>query len=112
MHGVMVNGMTGEGMTLCTGERKRLAEEWFKVTRKHQMTMLLNIGGTNVADVYELAEHSEKMGVDACMVLPDLFCHPMCEEDLMYYMRDVAKHAPTTPMLYYHIPFMTYVNCE
>lgn len=112
MNGVMVNGMTGEGMTLRTEERKLLAEEWRKVTRKHQLTMLLNVGGTNVADVYELTEHAEQLNVDAIMVLPDLFFHPTSEQDLMYYIRDVAKRAPTTPIMYYHIPMMTNVHCK
>jgi len=110
MHAVMVNGMIGEGMTLRTEERKLLAEEWFKVTRKHQLTMVLNVGGTDLADVQEMAEHAEKLGVDAIMVLPDLFFHPSTEEDLMHYIRDVAKHAPTTPVMYYHIPLMTKIR--
>lgn len=112
MHGVMVNGMTGEGMTLRVEERKRLTEEWFKVTRKHQLTMLLNIGGTNIADVYDMAEHAEKLGVDGILVLPDLFFRPVVEEDLLSYIRDVSKYAPSIPILYYHIPFMTNIRCK
>lgn len=112
MHGVMVNGFTGEGMTLRVDERKRLAEEWFRVTRKHQLKMLLNVGGTSIAEVYELTEHAEKTGVDAILVLPDLFYRPTVEEDLVLYLRDVAKYAPTTPVLYYHIPAMTTVHCK
>lgn len=108
----MVNGLTGEGMTLCLDERKRLAEEWFRVTRKHQLKMLLNIGGTDIADVYELAEHAEKLNVDGILVLPDLFYRPVVEEDLLQYIRDVAKYAPNTPVLYYHIPIMTAVHCK
>lgn len=108
----MVNGYTGEGMTLSLEERKRLAEEWFRVTRKHQLTLLLNIGGSAVTDVYELAEHADKLGVDGIMVLPDLFYRPFNEEDAFYYFRDVAKYAPSTPILYYHFPSMTNVYCE
>lgn len=108
----MVNGLTGEGMTLTIDERKRLAEEWFKVTRKHQLTMLLNIGGTNQPDVYEMATHAEKLGVDAITVLHDLFFRPVVEEDLVTYIRDVAKYAPSTPLLYYHIPMMTGIHCK
>jgi N-acetylneuraminate lyase len=112
VHGVLVNGMTGEGMTLNVEERKRLAEEWFKVTRKHHLTLLLNIGGTNVADVYELAQHAEQLKVDAVMVLPDLFFRPQVEEDLLTYVRDVAKYCPSLPVLYYHIPLMTNVRLQ
>lgn len=110
MHGVMVNGMTGEGMTLRIDERKRLAEEWMKATRKHQLVMMLNIGGAPVADVWDMAEHAEKLAVDAILVLPDLFYWPRSEEDLVNYMRDIAVYSPSRPMMYYHIPMMTGVR--
>jgi len=109
MHGVMVNGATGEGLTLRVEERKRLAEEWLKVARKHQLSMLLQIGGTNVADVYDLAEHAEKIGVDAVLLLPALFYRPYTEEDLVHYIREVAQYCPSLPVLYYHIPTFTKV---
>lgn len=110
MQGVMVNGATGEGMTLRVEERKRLAEEWLKVARKHQLTMLLQIGGADVADVYDMAEHAEKIGVDAVLVLPPLFYRPYTEEDLVHYMLEVAKYVPSRPLLYYHIPMFTKVR--
>lgn len=112
MHGVMVNGMTGEGMTLTVDEHKKLTEKWFEVTRKYDLKMLVNIGGLDLADVYELAEHAEKLKVDAVMVLPDLFYHPTTEEDLLYYLKDIYAHMPTRPMFYYHIPMMTKVHCK
>lgn len=112
MNGVMVNGMTGEGMCLTLDERKKLAEKWMEVTRKYEMKMLLNIGGMDVADVYELATHAEHLKVDAVMVLPDLFYKPKTEEDLVYYMKDITKYMPSIPMFYYHIPMMTEVFCK
>lgn len=110
MHGVMVHGMTGEGMTLTVEERKRLTEEWFKVTRKYDLKMLLNIGGMTLPDIYELAEHAEKLMVDAVMVMPDLFFKPMIEEDLVKYIKDIVMYMPTRPLMYYHIPMMTDVH--
>lgn len=107
--GVMVNGATGEGMTLRISERKQLAEEWFKITRKYQLTMLLQIGGAAVADIYDLAEHAEKIGVDAVLLLPPLFYRPYTEEDLAHYVREVAQYVPSRPLLYYHIPMFTKV---
>lgn len=109
MHGVMVHGMTGEGMTLTLDERKRLTEEWFKVTRKYEMKLLLNIGAMTLPDTYELAMHAEKLQVDAVMVLPDLFFKPKTEEDLIMYIKDIVHYMPTRPLFYYHIPFMTEV---
>lgn len=109
MNGVMVNGMTGEGMTLTVDERKQLTEKWLEATRKYDMKMIVNIGGTNLPSVYELAEHAEKVKVDAIMVLPDLYYSPKNEGDLVAYIKDVVAYAPTRPLFYYHIPMMTNV---
>lgn len=111
MHGVMLHGMTGEGFTLTLEERKKLTEKWHEVTRKYDMKMLVHIGGMDLPDVYELAEHAEKLKVDAVMVMPDLFYKPHTEEDLMYHLKDIMAHMPTRPMFYYHIP-MTDVHCK
>ncbi|XP_055298417.1 N-acetylneuraminate lyase B-like [Sitodiplosis mosellana] len=112
MQGIMLNGMTGEGMTLTVDERKKLTEKWLEVTRKYDLRMLLNIGGIDLADVYELAEHAEKLKVDAVMVTPDLFYKPKTEEDLMYYLKDIMARMPTRPMFYYHIPMFTQVYLD
>lgn len=85
-------------------ERKRLAEEWLRVARKHGLHMILSIGGASIADVYELAEHAEKINVDAIVLLPDLFYRPKTEEDLVDYFKDILRYAPTRPFYYYHIP--------
>lgn len=106
---ILVNSTTGEGTTMRVEERKRIVEEWFKACRKHQLYCIVQIGGTAVADVYELAEHAEKLGVDAVLVLPDLFYKPICEEDLVHYLKDVAQYCPTRALLYCHIPMFTQV---
>lgn len=110
--GVMVLGSTGEGMTLTVDERMKLTEKWFEVTRKYDLKMLLNIGGLDLPEVYLLAEHAEKLKVDAVMVMPDLFYKPKTEEDLVYYIKDIVLRMPTRPVFYYHIPLMTEVYCK
>lgn len=112
MHGVMVNGMTGECTTLTMMERKKLTEKWLEVTRKYDMKMLLNIGGSDLTDMYEMAEHAEKLRVDAVMVMPDLFFKPCVVEDLVMYIKDICMRMPTRPLFYYHIPMMTGVCCK
>lgn len=111
-HGVMVLGSTGEGMTLTIEERMRLAEKWYEVTRKYDLKMLLNIGGVALPEIYILAEHAEKLKVDAVMLMPDLFYKPKIEEDLVYYIKDIVKYIPTRPVFYYHIPIMTDVYLD
>ncbi|XP_055298499.1 N-acetylneuraminate lyase B-like [Sitodiplosis mosellana] len=110
VQGVFVNGVTGEGTCLRIDERKRLAEEWFKVCRKYSLTMTLCIGGCDIVDVYYLCEHAEKLGVDSIVLMPDLFYKPKIEEDLVEYFKNVCKYCPTRPVYYYHIPEYTYVK--
>lgn len=110
VNGVLVNGTTGEGTCLRVDERKRLAEEWLTACRRQKLTCMVQIGGASIADVIDLAEHAEKIGVDAILCLPDLFFRPNTEEDLVHYLREIAETAPTRPILYYHIPELTRVN--
>lgn len=109
---MFVNGVTGEGTTLRVDERKRLAEEWLKVSRKHGLTMVLCIGGADIADVYDMCEHAEKIGVDCIVLLPDLFYKPRIEEDLVNYFKDITKYVSRVPLYYYHVPEYTGVKCK
>lgn len=112
IQGVLVNGITGEGTTLRVDERKRLADKWLKVTRKYGLTMMLTIGGIDILDVYELVEHAEKIGVDAVVILPDLFYKPKTEEDLVEYFKLITTYITKVPLYYYHIPEYTDVKCK
>jgi len=107
---ILVNSAIGEGHCLHVDERKRLCEEWLNACRKHQLMCMVQIGGAGIADVYDMAEHAEKIGVDACICLPDLLYRPLCEEDLVQYLRDVAQRCPSRALLYCHIPVLTRVK--
>uniref|UniRef100_A0A1B0D3L4 N-acetylneuraminate lyase n=1 Tax=Phlebotomus papatasi TaxID=29031 RepID=A0A1B0D3L4_PHLPP len=107
---VLVNGTTGEGMSLSVAERKATAEEWFKACKKYQMTQMVQVGGAPFVDVAELARHAENLGVDAILCLPELYFKPKTEQDLVQYLANVAKNCPKTPLLYYHIPKNTLVD--
>jgi len=109
MHGVYVNSMTGEGLTLTVEERKKLSEKWYELGRKYELKVVVNIGGLPLPYVYELAQHAEQYKFDAVMVMPDVYYKPKTAEDLVYYLKDVQKYMPTRPFFYYHIPMMTEV---
>lgn len=108
--GVLANGTISEGMCLSVKERKHLAEEWLKACRKYGLTFMVQVGGTTVTDVHDLAEHAEKIGADAVLCLPELFFKPTSAEDLIHYLQEVGSHCPSRTLLYYHIPGQTEVN--
>lgn len=110
--GALVNGTTGEGQCQRFDERKRNFEEWLKACRKYDLKCMVQIGGTSVSIVHDLAEHAEQVGADAVLCLPELFFKPTCEEDAVDYLNKVAERCPTRPLLYYHFPAFSKVNCK
>ncbi|GLV44665.1 hypothetical protein CBL_20576 [Carabus blaptoides fortunei] len=110
INGVLVNGTSGEGMSLNVTERKQLTEEWMKVCKETKQTLMVQVGGAPLPDVLELAAHAEKLNVDALLCLPELYFKPYSSEQLIEYFSLISKAAPNTPLLYYHIPAFTNVN--
>ncbi|KAJ8673900.1 hypothetical protein QAD02_005162 [Eretmocerus hayati] len=108
--GILVNGTTGEGPSLTTIERKQVAEAWLAAVGKTKQHLMVQVGGTNLTEVRELAAHAEKIGVDSLLCLPDLYFKPTSAEDLIDYLQLVGLSAPNTPLLYYHIPSFSKVE--
>lgn len=82
------------------------------MSRKYGLTMVLTVGGIDIADVYDLVEHAEKIGVDAIVLLPNIFYKPKIEEDLVEYFKIINKYTTRVPLYYYHIPEYTNVKCK
>ncbi|XP_008205854.1 N-acetylneuraminate lyase isoform X2 [Nasonia vitripennis] len=110
INGVLVNGTTGEGTSLSTNERKKVTETWAAAVKETKQHLMVQIGGTSLNDVKELAAHAEKLGVNSLLCLPELYFKPTSVEDLIEYLSIVSKSAPNTPLLYYHIPKASMVN--
>ncbi|XP_063919391.1 N-acetylneuraminate lyase-like [Zophobas morio] len=108
--GVLVNGTSGEGMSMNVAERKKVTEEWVKAVKKTNQHLMVQIGGAPLPDVLELAKHAESVGVHSLLCLPDLYNKPTTSTDLTRYLKTVGAAAPNTPLLYYHIPSYTNVN--
>lgn len=108
--GILVNGTTGEGTSMNTKERKVVTEVWIEQCKLYKQHLMVQVGGTSLPDVATLAEHAEKSGADSILCLPELFQKPVSPNDLIHYLKIVAKAAPNTPLFYYHIPRMTHAN--
>lgn len=81
---------------------KQLAEEWLKVSRKYGLTMVLTVGGIDLPEIYELAEHAEKLKVDAVLLMSDLFYRPRTEMDLIGYTKLITKYITSLPLRLLH----------
>lgn len=106
-----VNGTSGEGPALRFTERLTLTEHWLN-NRTKDSVIMIQVGGAPMDDVIEMARHAESKGADALLCLPDLYFKPTNCQQLLNYLKIIGEAAPNTPLLYYHIPMMTNVNCE
>ena len=101
-----VCGTTGEGPSLTTAERKRVAERWVKAAPAG-LRVVVHVGHACGADCRELAANAAAIGADAIACLAPFFFRPATVRDLVDFCRPVAAAAEDLPFYYYHIPSMT-----
>lgn len=110
--GVLVNGVVGEGPMMRVRERKANCEYWQRAAVRHNLMMLVQVGGAPLPDVLSLAAHAEDMQVSGVVTLPELFYRPRNVDQLVGYCQHVASRCRTRPFFYYHVPSMTGVDRE
>ncbi len=106
-----VVGSTGEGPSLMTSERKRVAEAFVEAAAS-RVPVVVQVGHNSLADAAELAAHSAEIGADAISATPPSYFRPATLDDLIACMRQVADAAPQLPFYYYHIPMRTGVEVD
>ncbi|XP_046997973.1 N-acetylneuraminate lyase-like isoform X1 [Schistocerca americana] len=110
INAVLVNGTSGEGMSMTVDERKAVTKAWVDAAKTTKQVVMVQVGGACMKDVLHMAKHCEDLGVSGLLCLPELFNRPASIQDLVRYLKEVGKAAPKTPLLYYHLPAYTGVN--
>lgn len=102
VHGLFVNGTTGEGMLMTLDERKTLLEELIAAVGK-RTKIIAHTGCLDTAGVIELTRHARDAGADAvAVVTPGFYSY---DDDALYrHFAHVAKKADGIPILAYNIP--------
>jgi N-acetylneuraminate lyase len=109
VRGVFVNGTTGEGASLTSGERKQLAEAWVKAAPV-DLRVIVHVGHNSLEEAQELAGHAESVGAFAVSAMAPGFFKPRDADSLVACCARVAAAAPSLPFYYYHIPSMSGVS--
>lgn len=107
---VLVNGTSGEGMSLTLDERKKITEKWHEACKKHDILLMVQIGGCPFVEVVELAKQAEELKLDGVLCLPELYFKPKTVAKLVEYFKDISTNSPSIPLYYYHIPMFTQVE--
>ena len=107
IHGLVPTGTTGEFTTLTNEEYEQVIAEFVKASNG-RVPVVPGIGSTSTARVIELAQHSERAGADAIMLLPPFYDAPAFPA-LKVFMQSVAESI-SIPIMYYNVPGATGVH--
>jgi len=106
INGVFICGTTGEGLSLTTDERMKIAEKWLAVAPR-SLRIIVHVGHQCLNDSKELAAHAERIGAFAFATIAPTFFRVSNLQQLVDYCAQVADAAPGLPFYYYHMPAMT-----
>jgi len=105
VRGAFICGTTGEGSSLTTDERTRVASAWCGA-RRPELKVIVHVGHNSNADSRSLAKQAQRAGADAIATLAPGFFRPSSIAELLEWCAPVAAAAPRLPFYYYHMPSM------
>jgi 4-hydroxy-tetrahydrodipicolinate synthase len=100
-NGVVPVGTTGESPTLSHAEHKRVVELCIEVAAK-RVPVIAGAGSNNTREAIDLAQHAEKAGADAVLVVTPYYNKPT-QKGLIAHFSAVAE-AISLPIIIYNIP--------
>lgn len=100
-HGLVPVGTTGESPTLSHDEHKRVVELCIEVAKK-RVPVIAGAGSNNTREAIELAQHAEKAGADALLVVTPYYNKPT-QKGLFAHFSAVAESVKL-PIIIYNIP--------
>ncbi|MEX3008141.1 4-hydroxy-tetrahydrodipicolinate synthase [Hoeflea sp. TYP-13] len=100
-HGLVPVGTTGESPTLSHDEHKRVIELCVEVTQK-RVPVVAGAGSNNTSEAIDLAQHAEKAGADAVLVVTPYYNKP--NQRGLYAHYAAIANAVSLPIFIYNIP--------
>ena len=104
-----VCGSTGEGPSLTTEERERVAEA-FVAAAAGRLPVMVQVGHNSVEDARRLAAHAASAGADALSAVSPSYFIPEGVTALVETLGRITDAAPDLPFYYYHIPRLSGVS--
>lgn len=109
VHGLVVNGTTGEAATLTDDEQARLLE-WVMEKVEGRVPVVAGVGTNVTRTTVERAQRAEGMGVDGLLVVTPYYNKPT-QAGLIEHFRAVAGGvSPSTSVVLYNVPGRTAVS--
>ena len=105
--GLVPVGTTGESPTLSHDEHKRVVELCIEIANK-RVPVMAGAGSNNTREAIELAQHAEKVGADAVLVVTPYYNKPT-QKGLYAHFAAIAE-AVKLPIYIYNIPGRSVVD--
>src|SRR5437870_7398382 len=106
-NGLVPVGTTGESPTLSHNEHKRVVE-WCIEEARGRVPVVAGAGSNSTKEAIELAQHAEKAGADAVLVVTPYYNKPTQEG--MYQHYKAINDAINIPIIIYNIPGRSVVD--
>jgi len=106
--GAFICGSTGEGVSMTSAEKKKVAAAWAECTDEDDdFKVMMLLGGTSIADCKELALYAAQIGLYAVSFTSPFYFKPANADVLAEICAEIADVVPHMPFYYYHIPVLT-----
>jgi N-acetylneuraminate lyase len=109
--GLYVLGSTGEGPSLTTEERLRVAEAAVKAAAG-RVPVIIQAGHNSLAEARGFAAHAQSIGADAVSATPAAYFKPESLDIFIECIAEIARGAPRLPFYYYNLPAFTGVRFD
>ncbi len=103
VNGLYVCGSTGEGPSLTTEERKKVAQAYIEASQG-RIPVVVQVGHNCLEDARDLAKHAASVGADAISAVPPSYFVPEGMYALVETLARITDAVRETPFYYYHIP--------
>jgi len=102
VHGVLVNGTTGEWFSQSPDERLLVAQIAAEELGDTATTVVIGCGSFTPAETARYAEHARQIGADGALTTPPPYVHPTPEEIYAFYAQ--VTEAVDIPWMVYNWP--------
>jgi len=106
-NGLVPVGTTGESPTLSHDEHKRVVE-WCVAQARKRVPVIAGAGSNSTREAIELAQHAEKAGADAVLVVTPYYNKPTQEGLYQHYK--AINDAIGIPIIIYNIPARSIID--
>lgn len=108
LHGVLINGTTGEWFSQTPAERRAVAETAIGCVGG-RVPVVIGCSDYTAKAVIELADHAMRAGASGIAASAPAYSRPLDEEIVAFY-EDICTALPDAPMMLYNWPSGTHVD--